>query len=217
MQLSPDLDLFDYSLAGTGTHADEVAGWARKARAVRTTNRHMARRAKSEAAVADILPPDIADGECWHVMSSGDVDSLSYLAHLLRQHAMDYVALSTWCMALTDVSALDEWCLTGRIARLDAYVGEIFPGTYPTEHAALCETVRRAGGRVCVFRNHSKIFLARSGNRAWVIESSANINTNPRTENACITADIGLFQHHKRYFDAVHAFNRDFDDWTPAA
>lgn len=216
VELSPELDLFDYSLPHTSDHADAVGGWARTARAFRSKNRHQMRRAKAEAVLADILPADIADGDCWHVMSSGDVDSLSYAAHLLARHRMDYVAFSTWCMALADVAALDEWLLTDRIGRLDGYVGEIFPGSYPNEHAALAETVRRCAGRVCVFRNHSKVFLMRSGDRAWVIESSANINTNPRTENTCITADIGLFQHHKRYFDAVRSFNRDFDDWEPA-
>lgn len=174
------------------------------------------RRAASESSLAEILPADLADGEAWHVMSSGDVDSLSFVAHILKTQRLDYVAFSTWCMAVADVDQLNAWIDEGRIGRLDAYVGEIFPGSYPREHGALCSTVRAAGGRVAVFRNHSKVFLLRSGDRAWVIESSANINTNPRTENTCITADFDLYLHHKRFFDSVRSFARDFDDWRPA-
>lgn len=187
------------------------------ASAHRTRSRREARRAKSEAVLSEILPTTIEDGDAWHVLSSGDIDGLSYLAHLLKTTKMDYVLLSTWCMAMDDVKRLSEWLENGTISRLDAYVGEIFPNQYDDEYAALNAAIKKQGhGRVCVFRNHSKIFACRSGNKAWLIESSANINTNPRTENTVITADMALFLHHKAYFDGVRSFNRDFDDWEPA-
>lgn len=202
------LELFD---------ADTVAEIQarQKATAVRTRSRIEARRAKSEAILDEILPPDIADGEAWHVLSSGDVDSLSFLAHLLKTQRLDYVMFSTWCMANEDVKRLADWLGTGKIRQLDAYVGEIFPNQYAEAHQALCETVKKHGGRVCVFRNHSKIYCCRAGNRHWVIESSANINTNPRTENTIITADAGLYDHHLSYFNGCRSFNRDFDEWNP--
>ena len=186
-----------------------------RATATKTRSRIQARRAKSEAILADILPANIEDGEAWHVLSSGDVDSLSFLAHLLKTQRMDYVMFSTWCMAKEDVRQLGAWLAAGTIGQIDAYVGEIFPNQYAEEHQDLCKTIRTHGGRVCVFRNHSKIYLCRAGNRHWVIESSANINTNPRTENTIVTADAGLYAHHLEYFNGVRSFNRDFDEWAP--
>lgn len=156
-----------------------------QARAMRARNRHIARRAKSEAVLSEILPTVIEPGDSWHVLSAGDVEQLE-----------------TW---------VDE----ARIGRLDAYVGEIFPGQYAEAHERLCLLCRRTGGRVAVFKNHSKLFLARSGDRAWVVETSANINTNPRAENATVTADWDLYQHHKAYLDGIRSFERNFDDWTP--
>jgi len=185
------------------------------ATATRTRSRIEARRAKSEAILDEILPPNIAAGEAWHVLSSGDVDSLSYLAHLLKTHRMDYVMFSTWCMANEDVKRLADWLDTGKIGQIDAYVGEIFPNQYAEAHEALCAIVKKHGGRVCVFRNHSKLYCCRAGDSHFVIESSANINTNPRTENTVITADAGLYDHHLSYFNGCRSFNRDFDDWTP--
>lgn len=210
------LSLFDLGLESMPELEATLREKEAESRAYRVRARVSARRAAGEERLAQLLPADIADGDAWHVMSSGDVDSMSFVAHLM-QHvgAMDYVAFSTWCMAVDDVLRLGRWIDTGQIGRLDAYVGEIFPGSYAREHKALCETVRKCGGRVAVFRNHSKVFLLRSGQRAWVVESSANINTNPRTENTVITADLGLFLHHKGYFDDIRSFARDFDDWTP--
>jgi hypothetical protein len=217
LQLDDNLDLFDYSLPNDPALNELIEGACRSAKAVRTACRTEARRAKSEAVLAEILPAEIAQGEAWHVISPGDVDALSFLAHLLKAAGpMDYVAFSTWCMAVDDVDRFADWLAVGAIRRMDAYVGEIFPGSYAKEYAALCDTVRCCGGRVAVFRNHSKTFLCRSGERAWVIESSANINTNPRSENTVITADTGLYRHHKAWFDAIHSFERNFDDWRPA-
>lgn len=210
LDLLPEFDFDDFAAAEQTRASDQ-----RQATALRTRARINARRAKSEAHLAEILPAQIDDGDAWHVLSAGDVDSLSYLAHLLKTQRMDYVMLSTWCMAREDVARLGAWLTDGSIGRMDAYVGEIFPNQYSDEHAALCETVRRGGGRVCVFRNHSKIYCCRAGARRWVIESSANINTNPRAENTIITADAGLYQHHLAYFNGVRSFARDFDAWTP--
>lgn len=207
LDLLPDFEFEDDRLA----HQAEL----RQASAVRTRARVHARRAKSEAHLAEILPAVIEQGDAWHVLTSGDVDSLSFLAHLLAATPMDYVAFSTWCMAGEDVARLAGWLTERRIGRLDAYVGEIFPNQYSEEHAALCTAVTIGGGRVCVFRNHAKIYLCRAGERTWTIESSANINTNPRTENTVITADAALYAHHLAYYSAVRSFNRDFDDWTP--
>ena len=210
LDLSPEFSYEEHDLAEQRDRDNR-----QKATAQRTRARIEARRANSEATLAEILPAEIATGDAWHVISSGDIDSLSYLAHLLKTTRMDYVALSTWCMAMEDIKQLAAWLADGTITRLDAYVGEIFPNQYSAEHAALSAIVRPAGGRVCVFRNHSKIFLCRARHRGWVIESSANINTNPRTENTTITADAALYRHHLAYFNGVRSFERHFDDWTP--
>lgn len=220
MEHDADLELqlsqIDFRLSGSDDLNQEAAGFAFISRSFATHSRHAYRYSSSEKRLQTILPPVIPPGESWHVLSSGDVDSLSFVAHLLREVSLDYLALSTWCIAMPDVEQLGNWITAGRIARLDAYVGEILPGSYPAEYAALCRLVQTCDGRVAVFRNHSKVFLARSAHRAWVVESSANINTNPRTENHCVTADMGLFLHHKAYFDSIHSFNRNFDAWTPA-
>jgi len=188
---------------------------AKKTRAYKTKGRVTARRATAETTLNEILPAVIEPGDAWHILSSGDIDSLSYLAHIVKTTPLDYCLFSTWCMAMEDVKQLGRWLESGQIKKLDAYVGEIFPNQYTDEHAVLCETMRRHGGRVCVFKNHSKIFCCHAKNQNIVIESSANINTNPRTENTQITADAGLLLHHKTYFDGVRSFNRDFDQWQP--
>jgi hypothetical protein len=185
------------------------------ARALKTKTRVQARRASSQAVLAELLPEKFSEGESWHVISGGDIDSLSYLEHVLQHDSLDYVLMSTWCMASADVCMIEQWLRDGRIGRLDAYVGEIFPAQYTDVHADLCRVTRAYAGRVAVFRNHCKIFAGCNAAQAYVIESSANVNTNPRTEQTTLTVDRTLFDFYKDFFDGIKSFTRDFDEWTP--
>lgn len=188
------------------------------ARAVRTRQRVRLSRASSEDQIAAVLPQIIRPGDAWHVISGGNVDGLSYLAHLLKSGPADNVILSTWCMSIDDVRQLADWLTSGTIGTLDCYVGEIFPSQYAPAFELLCQVIRTHGrGRVAVFRNHSKVqVLASHARRYYVtVEGSANLNTNPRTEQATITRSQGLARFYADFFDGVKSIVRNFEDWKP--
>ena len=62
------------------------------------------------------------------------------------------------------------------------------------------------GGRLAVFRNHSKIYAGYGEKFAFGIETSANVNTNPRTENGCITISKEIYEFYREYFDGIVSF-----------
>lgn len=114
-------------------------------------------------------------------------------------------------MAAEDIFQLQEWVRNGKIELLDIYVGEIFPSSYRVEWNMLSSAYSEGGvcynrGRVAVFRNHSKIIAGSGDKFAFGAELSANINTNPRTENGCLTISKGLYQFYKTYFDGIISF-----------
>jgi hypothetical protein len=154
-------------------------------------------------------------GHTYHVLSGGDVDSLSYLKHIVRSRPLDYCLFSTWCMAMDDVLQFREWIEAGQIGRVDAYCGEIFPAQYGKEYKALKDVINLCGGRVAIFRNHAKIYSGIGDDFSFAIESSANINTNPRTENTVITVDHEAYLFYKAFFDGVKSYVRDYDEWRP--
>lgn len=172
-------------------------------------NRYLYRRAFSESKLLDCLGMEpFKEGYAYHFITAGDVDSLSYLKLILRYQDLEYCLASTWCMAGEDVLQFDEWLTKGKIKKLDFYVGEIFPSTYYHEWVKLNEIFEKHQcGRIAVFRNHSKIYAGYSDKFYFGIETSANINTNPRTENGCITIDKELFEFYKSYFDGIISFD----------
>lgn len=184
------------------------------AKCLRRRPANVYRRAFSELKLLDILP-EFVPGYSYHVISGGDVDSLSYLKCILRDQPLYYLLFSTWCMADDDVLQIAEWLEAGRLKRIDAYVGEIFPGSYRKQYESLKEVITPAIGRVAVFRNHAKIYAGIGKDYAFAIESSANINTNPRAENTSVHIDLEAFKFYKDYYDGIKSFTRDYDDWKP--
>jgi hypothetical protein len=184
-----------------------------RSRGTKTNEKQFYRRFLSERQMEETLDWDFEKGAAYHVISGGDIDSLSFLKHILRQQAVEYLAFSTWCMALQDIEEIDRYMEIGRIKRLDSYVGEIFKGSYGNEYRQLCDLHKRRGGRVAMFRNHAKVFCGFGNRFDFVIESSANINTNPRTENTVITVSTELARFYKEFYDGIISFERNFDEW----
>ena len=172
-------------------------------------DRNIYRRAFSETQLLDVLGFDFKEGESYHTISAGDVDILSFLKCVLRQQNLKHCLFSTWCMAQDDILQIEDWLKTGKIKTMDAYVGEIFKGSYLAEYDLLKPIIKRYKGRFIIFRNHSKIISGYGDKFYFAVESSANINTNPRTENSCLTIAKGIYEFYKDYFDGIISFEKD--------
>ncbi len=183
----------------------------KRATVLKRRDNNIYRRAFSETQLLDLVDLNFQDGDSYHFITGGDVDSLSYLKLVLRQQDLDYCLFSSWCMASEDIYQVRDWLEGGKIKRLDAYVGEIFPNSYNLEWHLLCPIIKKHGGRVAVFRNHAKIFAGYGDKFAFGIETSANINTNPRTENGCITISHEIYKFYREYFDDIVSFVKDED------
>lgn len=177
---------------------------------IKRRNRHLTRRAKSEEVLRSILPDYVGCGDSYHVMSSGDVDSMSFMTFYMINYCFDDVLISTWVIADSDIDNLIDMMRNGRIKRLRLFLGEIYPGTYPAEYSKLLKMRDEFDFKMVVARNHSKIMLMGGGSSKMdlVIESSANVNTNPRMEQTAIHNDKGLYDFYSEFFDGVKSIDR---------
>jgi hypothetical protein len=220
-----DDDIFDFGAFLSGQEAPEeadeqLADAATAKRAHRRTKactelsqRYEYRRAFSEVRMLESMQyVKLQDGVTYNFITGGDVDSLTYLKIVLNQHDLDYALCSTWCMAAEDILQLQEWYTAGRIRKLDMYVGEIFPNSYKVEWSMVkgFYDAHPEAGRVAVFRNHSKIYAGCNEKEKFYfgIQTSANINTNPRTEQGSITIDKGIYEFYREYFDGIISFEK---------
>ncbi len=182
-----------------------------EARAVRRASKIQTRRANAEKHLADILPARFTPGESWHVVSRGDIDSLSYLRHALNGTThFDHVLLSTWCIAKPDLQEIEHWLDAGRIDQFELYAGEIFPSQYGDEYETMLRLCDTYGARMVVARNHSKITLASNLAEEYrlVVESSANVNTNPRIEQSAIHCSDELHAFYLEFFHGIRSIDK---------
>ena len=178
---------------------------------VELSTRFLYRRGFSEVNLLESMKYEpLKEGHTYNFITGGDCDSLTFLKIVLNQHSLDHLLFSTWCMAAEDILQFTEWYNEGRIKKLDMYLGEIFPSTYKVEWGMVQKFYYEhpEAGRIAVFRNHSKIYagFCKKDKFYFGIQSSANINTNPRTEQASITVDKGIYEFYKQYFDGINSF-----------
>jgi len=177
--------------------------------AKKTANRHAVRRANAEATLAEILPAKIDAGDSWHVISRGDIDSLSYVRHILSGVThLDHLLMSTWCIAKADMTEICGWLESGKVEQFDLYAGEIFPGSYSDEYEQMLNMCNLYGCRLVIAKNHSKVSLCAQGDYTVVIESSANVNTNPRIEQSTLTNDATLHAFYIDFFSGVKSIDK---------
>lgn len=194
---------------------DDAADQQRTVSVLKTMSVQSRMRLLSEKTLTDSLDWHLEDGCAYHIISAGDVDSLTYLRHVARDQHLRYVILSTWCMALCDAQEMHEWIDRGLVDRFDFYVGEIFKGGYRGCRDELDKIAAAGVGRVARFRNHSKVMAFFGDRYSGAIESSANVDTNPRTEQTCITCDRELAEFYKDYFDGIRSFDPGYEEWQP--
>jgi len=175
--------------------------------------KYLYKRAHSETQLLDCFKDgffDPKEGQCYNFITGGDVDALSYLKLILRKQTLNHCLLSTWCIATEDVLQVFEWVKEKKILKLDLYLGEIFPNQYKIEYKMVKDFYieNKELGRFAVFKNHSKVIAGTGNAFDFGCQTSANVNTNPRTENGCITIDKGLYNFYKEYFDGIKSFEK---------
>lgn len=175
----------------------------------RKTSRLVLRRAKSEAVLHEILPAALEMGTSYHVISHGDVDALSYLIHIARHIPIERVLISTWCMAMPDVEWVREQIRIGRIGGVDYILGEIFPSQYPDEYTAVAAMVAEGIATMKVARNHAKVMAGSNPDAGtwFAIESSSNVNTNPRIEQTAIHMDRDLHDFYLDFYAGIKSID----------
>ena len=208
-------DLFDgFDPAEVARASQQFAANKRetaRARATKSSNRHHMRRATAEATLAELLPATYAPGDSWHVISRGDIDSLSYVRHVLAGVShLDHVLMSTWCIAKNDLTEIAGWLDAGKIEQFDLYAGEIFPGSYGDEYEQMMKMCEIYGCRLVIAKNHSKVTLLSNAADAYylTVESSANVNTNPRIEQTTVHASQDLHAFYLEFFSGIKSIDK---------
>jgi hypothetical protein len=176
------------------------------AQALRRAHRVKTRRVNNDAEMARLMPNTVDVGDSWHVLSTGDIDVLSFMRHLLAGAGhFERALITTWRINRDDLEQIQAWLDDGKIEAFDLIIDQRFGRLAPDEYALAQQLAADYGGSVHCCLNHSKVTLCSAPHLdQWlVIESSANVNTNHRLEQTAVHNCRELFDFYLQAFDRV--------------
>ncbi|MBK9963453.1 MAG: hypothetical protein IPP07_00550 [Holophagales bacterium] len=159
----------------------------------RPTRRELVRHLREES-VAEAIPRLPAPGETWHVVTATKFDHWDLVPHFLRLLGRPASLLcSTWTMSRANARDLVALFDAGLVTSIDLLTGRYFVRREAAVAAYVQEELRaRPRCRFLAFENHCKASVISAPPDFIVTESSANLTSNPRLENATVTNDEAL-------------------------
>jgi len=156
-----------------------------------------ARRAETAAAAVADFSTDVTI----HGLTKGQFSLIDLMNALIEHAGSVSVDISTWTAAKTDVTTVCEWLRSGRVTSSRWLVDLTFQRRTPE----LATLIRDLFGPDCirVAQNHCKLAVLRNAKWAVVIQTSMNLNFNPRFENFTVAHDPELAKFYGTIFDEV--------------
>lgn len=200
---SIDLDFIDKTDAFGEKDEDETLHADNAKITTREKNR-IARsflRRENAAAVYEIPKP----GTSIHMVTNGGFSYWDFipLTADLQGAPIDELILSTWIMSEWNIKELRKMFDIGVLQEAWILTGRYFKVRNAEAYQRLLEATRTYRIRLFSFKNHSKVVLMRTGRQKIIIEGSANMTENTRTENYVVTNDPELYGFHRAWMTGM--------------
>ena len=152
-----------------------------------------------------VLDAPPARDECFKLLSdAGGWSSCSLIMWLAQKEPIVELYCSTFRVGTKEIGQMErlrevgklgpaQFVLSGLVEWDDARRSEKYD--YYAYFRAVCD---RNGWRYASRKNHSKVILARTRDNWYVIETSSNLNENPKIEQFSFENDEALFEFYRR-------------------
>jgi len=135
--------------------------------------------------------------------TKGQFSSIDLIESVIDEIGLpaEYMAISTWAAAKTDVHQTLAMLKSGKVKAARWLIDYTFQRRMP----GLAQEIRDCFGdeAIRVAKNHAKFTLIRAGEWRIVIRTSMNLNYNPRFEDFTIAHDPALFAFIDGILDGV--------------
>ncbi len=173
----------------------------------RTTPYILERGAKEIDKLSDGRLP--ASGEIWKYISlSGGFSSINFIRWIARYEPIEDLTASTLRVGERQFRELEKMYRAGSVKNVRLFVSAMMKQLesrhgkydYATRYEKVCAD---NGWKNIVVNNHSKVILMRTAGNWYVLETSSNLNENPKIEQYSLTNDRELHEWYTWFFDAL--------------
>lgn len=152
------------------------------------------------------LPKMPNKNESYRMLSvKGGFSSISLIAHIAQTEKIESLYVSTFRVGVRQFEVLMDLRRKGLLESVSIITSGL-QGENQKKYDYLSPVLdgcKKNGWRICELNNHSKVILAKTKNGNYVIETSSNLNENPKIEQFIVENDECLYNWYKDFFEAV--------------
>lgn len=148
--------------------------------------------------------------ECFKMISvGGGFSSLSIIAYIAELETIEEMYVSTFRIGKKHFQTLCRLKTSGRIGTCNFLTSQsqekidetmTYKGKKYNYYQYICDACDDFGWKIKSFDNHSKLLLLKTPVNTYVIETSSNLNENPKMEQFSWENDRELFDWYKKLF-----------------
>lgn len=154
------------------------------------------------------LIPELPDKECYKIISGGDFSSISFIRFVGVKTKIKELTVSTLRVGKKELQYLDLMAKNGRIGTATFVVGSIMKKDskkglsygYYDNFENVCNKNK---WRYCISNNHSKLILMDTDKGKYVLETSSNLNENPKIEQFSFEKDSNLYDFYHNFLSEL--------------
>lgn len=154
---------------------------------------------KSLKVLRDLMPELPDEEDSFRLVSvRGGFSSISFITHVALQEPISELTATTLRVGKKQLNILQQLKRDGRLYDARFLVGGIMKenkahGKEYDYFTYLNDVCKKQGWQYQAVNNHSKIILMRTADNHYVLETSLNLNENPKIEQFTFENDEGLY------------------------
>lgn len=144
-------------------------------------------------------------GTTWHCISNSRFNFWSFVPAVLA-YLGNYTTtlhIATWTTNNVNSKELIDLYDSGKIGKVVFVVGNYFKVREAPVYNFLASKLLERKQTIISGEHHAKILLLQNEEHYITIESSANLTSNPRTEQFCYSNDKDLYHFYKSWFESL--------------
>ena len=151
------------------------------------------------------LTQTLPEDECFKFLSAGGFSSISFIKFIADRAKINFMFASTLRIGRKHLWVLDELHRVGKLGICEFVVGSIMQNDNETGKSYkyyddLEKVCKINGWGLKVSNNHSKVLLFDTSAGKFVIETSSNLNENPKSEQFSFEKDAKLYEFYLNAF-----------------
>lgn len=154
------------------------------------------------------LTDKLPEEQVFKILLTGGFTSIGFVKFVAERTHIDVLTVSTLRVGKKQLEVLQELHRVGKLGKVNFIVGSIMKddsslGKSYGYYQMLLDMCERYGWTVSVANNHSKVLLFDTRSGKYVIETSSNLNENPKMEQFSFEKNEELFDFYTKAFETL--------------